>query len=293
YNKKYFQENGLNEEPKTWDEFIELCNQIQELEDMSPIVVGGNDIWHMGFWFNKMYQDNIIVDDENFIENMYGGEVTWSEYTGAKETFEQYKELMNYVDEGWASTPDSMVTTFLVSDMAAMLYSGTWMFSQIEEADPNFELGWFPVYDKEGKLNQVGGAGTGGWALSKEAVEENPGYQELFDAFCEYFFAPDVYGIYTSALNFIPSTIEMPDMTTSPLFEEVIASTELQDHGIIQWDGRVGYNELPPDFRNFTFKTMVEYLQDTISVEDALSQLDAQWSTSTIEFNPVTGVGIE
>lgn len=48
YNKAYFDENGWTE-PATYDEFIELCQQIKDKGDMAPLVVGGQDIWHMGF----------------------------------------------------------------------------------------------------------------------------------------------------------------------------------------------------------------------------------------------------
>ena len=54
YNKKYFDENNLSE-PTTYDEFIQLCKTIKKKGDMSPLVVGGQDIWHMGFWFHKAY----------------------------------------------------------------------------------------------------------------------------------------------------------------------------------------------------------------------------------------------
>ena len=46
YNKTYFDENGWSE-PATYDEFIDLCQKIADKGDMAPLVVGGQDIWHM------------------------------------------------------------------------------------------------------------------------------------------------------------------------------------------------------------------------------------------------------
>lgn len=290
YNKKYFAEHGLNTEPKTWDEFLALCQTIKDLGDMSPIVVGGNDIWHMGFWFNKIYTDNVIAGNQVFIADLYAGKATWAGNAAAKQTMEDMKTLFNYVDEGWGSTPDAMVTTFLVSDMAAMLYSGTWMFTQIQEADPNFELGWFPLPDKNGKLNLVGGAGKSGWSLSSEAAKD-PNKKAAFDAFVTYFFDTEVYGTFLEALSFLPTTVEMPNMSVSPLLQQVIDAVNKADYISPMWNGRVGYNELPPDFRNYTYKTTVEVLSGVKTVDDALKELDATWATSTQEFNPVTGAG--
>jgi len=173
------------------------------------------------------------------------------------------------------------------------MYSGTWMFSQIEEADPDFNMGWFPVPDEEGRLNIVGGAGTGGWALSKEALEANPRMQEAFDSFVKFFFSPEQYGIYTGALNLIPATKADPIMETTEIYGIVMDAVRKADLYMPMWNGRVGYDELPPDYRNFTYKVVVEVLQGSRSIDEALTELDKQWKISTQDFNPVTGEGLQ
>ena len=70
YNKTYFDEHGLTE-PKTYAEFIELCQTIQDLGDMAPLVVGGGDLWHMGFLFNMCWDDMVISQDPDFIAHCY------------------------------------------------------------------------------------------------------------------------------------------------------------------------------------------------------------------------------
>ena len=45
------------------------------------------------------------------------------------------------------------------------------------------------------------------------------------------------------------------------------------------------------NFRNYTYKVLVEVLAGAKSIEDALAELDATWATSTQDFNPVTGAG--
>lgn len=129
YNKAYFDENGWTE-PATYDEFIELCQQIKDKGDMAPLVVGGQDIWHMGFWFHKAYNDQVLSKDADFIKHCYEGTKDFSDES-VKATFEELKEIMQYAQDGWVSTPDAQITTFMVNDMAAMMYSGTHMFSQI------------------------------------------------------------------------------------------------------------------------------------------------------------------
>lgn len=73
YNKKYFADNGL-EIPKTWDEFITLCQTIKDKGDMSPLVVGGSDVWHIGFLYDLCYANDVLESDPDFIEECYKGE---------------------------------------------------------------------------------------------------------------------------------------------------------------------------------------------------------------------------
>ncbi|RAZ27204.1 carbohydrate ABC transporter substrate-binding protein, partial [Klebsiella oxytoca] len=72
---------------------------------------------------------------EDFIKHCYEGTKTFTD-DSIKNTFTELQDILQYAQDGWVSTPDAQITTFLVNDMAAMMYSGTHMFSQIEQADP-------------------------------------------------------------------------------------------------------------------------------------------------------------
>lgn len=290
YNKTYFDENGFTE-PTTYEEFIELCQAIKDKGDMAPLVVGGQDIWHMGFLFHKAYNDQVLSQDPDFIEHCYEGTKDFSDDT-FKATFEEMKEIMQYAQDGWASTPDAQITTFLVNDMAAMMYSGTHMFSQIAAADPEFEMGWFAVPSPDGKTRLVGGAGIGGLAISAESAKD-ANKKAAAEAFIKFFFAPENYKLYCEQLSFMPTTVDQPELDVMPVFQEVIDATTTADDLAPMWNGRVGNNELPPDFRNFTYKTLIEVLQGAKEIDSACDELNKTWQTAMESFNPVTGVGIE
>lgn len=290
YNKKYFDENGFKE-PTTYDEFIELCQAIEEKGDMDPLVVGGQDIWHMGFWFHKAYNDQVLSQDPDFIKHCYEGTKDFSD-DSIKATFEELEEIMQYAQDGWTSTPDAQITTFLVSDMAAMMYSGTHMFGQIASADPDFEMGWFPVPSPDGKTRLVGGAGISGLSISAESAK-NPNKKAAAEEFIKFFYAPENYKAYCERMSMVPTTVDKPELDVMPVFQEVIDATEAADDLAPMWNGRTGENELPPDFRNFAYKTLVEVLQGTRDIDSACEEMNKTWKTSMENFNPVTGVGIE
>lgn len=290
YNKTYFDENGWTE-PATYDEFITLCQNIADKGDMAPLVVGGQDIWHMGFWFHKAYNDQVLSKDGDFIKHCYEGSKDFSDET-FKATFEELQTIMQYAQEGWVSTPDAQITTFLVNDMAAMMYSGTHMFSQIAQADPEFEMGWFAVPSPDGKTRLVGGGGVGGLAVSAESAKD-PNKKAAAEEFIRFFYAPENYKLYCETLSAIPSTVADPGLDVPDVFQEVIDANASADDLAPMWNGRVGENELPPDFRNFTYKTLIEVLQGTRDIDSACEELNKTWQVASESFNPVTGVGIE
>lgn len=285
YNKTYFDENGLTE-PKTYDEFIALCQTIKDKGDMAPLVIGGQDIWHMGFWFYKAYNDQVMSQDVDFIKHCYEGTKDFSD-PAITATFEELQEIFQYAQDGWVSTPDAQITTFLVSDMAAMMYSGTHMFSQIEDADPNFEMGWFAVPSPDGKTRLVGGGGAGGLAISAESAKD-ANKKAAAEEFIKFFYAPENYVVYCDKLNAIPSTVETPATNASPVLQEVIEATANADDLSVMWNGRIGENELPPDFRNFMYKTTVEIIQGQRDIPSACEELNKTWKVAMENFNPLT-----
>lgn len=290
YNKKYFDENGFTE-PTTYDEFIELCQVIKDKGDMAPLVIGGQDIFHIGFWFYKAYNDQVLSQDPDFIEHCYDGSKDFSD-PAFKAVLEELKTIFSYGQDGWVSTPDAQITTFLVSDMAAMMYSGTHMFSTIADADPNFEIGWFAVPSPDGKTRLVGGGGATGLAISAESAKD-PNKKAAAEEFIRFFFAPENYVIYCDTLNFSPTTVAGIDSNAAPILKEVNEAVANADEIGPMWNVRVGNSELPPDFRNFTYKTAVEVIQGQRDIDSACDEINKTWQVAIQSFNPVTGVGIE
>ncbi len=252
---------------------------------MAPLVIGGQDIWHIGFWFHKAYNDQVLSQDADFIKHCYDGSKDFSD-PSFKAVLEEMQEIFQYAQDGWVSTPDAQITTFLVSDMAAMMYSGTHMFSQIEAADPNFEIGWFAVPSPDGKLRLVGGGGAGGLAISADSAKD-PNKKAAAEEFIRFFFAPENYVVYCDTLNFIPTTVAGIDSHAAPILQEVVEATRNADDLAPMWNVRVGENELPPDFRNFTYKTVVEVVQGQRDIDSACEELNKTWKVSMESFNPL------
>ena len=94
-------------------------------------------------------------------------------------------------------------------------------------------------------------------------------------------------------MSAIPVTVEEPQLDVLPVLQEVIDAAGSADDLRPMWNGFVGENELPPDFRNFMYKTLIEVLQGTRDVDSACSELNKTWKVGMENFNPVTGEGVE
>ena len=149
YNKKIFTDLGL-EEPKTYAEFLDICQKIKD-SGVDPLVVGASDLWHMGFWVNGFFRNNVVNNNPDFLKQRTEGKVSWTDPDPTK-MMEDVKALFDkgYVQDGYMSTADSQTAAILTSGTAAMLFSGPWMFSQLEEADADFEYGFFFVPNDKG-----------------------------------------------------------------------------------------------------------------------------------------------
>ena len=73
----------------------------------------------------------------------------------------------------------------------------------------------------------------------------------------------------------------------------LILTASAADYTHLMWNQEVGNRELPPDFRNFTFKTCIEVAQGSRDVASASSELQKTWNVALQSFNPTTGLGVE
>ncbi len=278
YSKKAYADAGITELPKTYDEF--LADQ-QKLKDsgITPIVVGGKDIWHMGFWLNKFLIDDVYAKDPDWNSKRTAKKVSFTD-NNAVQAMTDYKELFSkYVDKGWLSTADNQTASVLISGKAAELFSGPWMFTQLKQADPNFEFGFYAVPDRQGNVNVIGLPSPAGWTLSTAAAKDAD-KAEAIKSFIRFFFEPAQYSKYLQTVNGIPSTKEKISYESTEQMKTVLdlmADPKVtKSLAINNWWGE---NQIPPQFRNWYYKLMQELVLKNGDVKDYMKQADKEYDT--------------
>lgn len=276
YSKKAYADAGITELPKTYDEFLQIQEKLKA-SGITPIVVGGKDIFHMGFWVNKFLIDDVYSKDPDWNSKRTAKQVSFTD-PNVVQAITDYKELFTkYVDKGWLSTADNQTVSILISGKAAQLYSGTWMFSQIKEADPNFEYGFYAIPDREGKVNVVGLSSPAGWSLSTDAAKD-PDKTEAIKDFIRFFFQKENYSKYLSSINGIPST---KDKVTYEAGEQMQVALDLvadpnvtKSLMINQWWGE---NQIPPQFRNWFYKLLQDLVVKNADVSEYMKNADEEY----------------
>lgn len=290
YNKTYFDAHNL-QKPQTYEEFFQLCKAIESQQEIVPLALGAKDLWHIGFWFNKIYNDQVISQDVDFIAHCYAGTKDFSDRS-FQTVFTEMQRVISYAQPEWASTPDSKVTDYLVGEHAAMVYTGRHILCGLEKQELNFELGVFSIPSPDGKLRLVGGPSADGLAISAKAAQD-PDKKAAAEEFLRFFFAKENYRYYCESLNILPTTVDAPDIQYPPLGQEMLKDIACADSTGPMWNAEIGDRELPSDFRNAVYETVVEVLQRRIDVETACKQINGVWQKSTRSFNPILGVGAE
>ncbi len=289
YNKKVFAQAGITESPETFDEFLLYCEKIKRL-GVQPIVVGGKDIWHMGFWINKFLIDEVYIKNPDWNAQRGEGKVSWTD-AGPMSAMQKLKFLWDngYVASGFTGTADNQTASILLSGQAAMLYSGPWMFNQISSADPTFAFGFFALPDQQGNINVAGAPTTSGWAISAEAAK-NPEKLKSIKQFLHYFFDENQYALFLQAVNGIPATRADADY---PVIEPMEAVLRMMKDGKTKQSAYLntfsGKNTAPPQFRDWFYRAIQDVLNDKLGLDEAMREADQEWNAQVKAMQVPTG----
>lgn len=138
YNKTIFKELNLSV-PKTWDEFIAICQKIQAAGKL-PFYFTFKDSWTTLPSFNAIAAS---LQEDRFFEKRKAGQTTFA--AGYKEIAEKYLQLMQYGQKDLFGKGYNDGNVAFANGESAMYLQGVWAIPEIKKANPNIELGVFPL----------------------------------------------------------------------------------------------------------------------------------------------------
>lgn len=136
YNREMFKEHGW-EIPKTWDEFIALCNEIEE-EGILPLYFGFKDVWTCLAPWNAIAVDLAPAD---VCRQVNRGETAFAnEY---QEVAERMLELLPYGPKDPFAYDYNGACTAFANGESAMFTIGSYAVPQIKSVNPDMDIDSF------------------------------------------------------------------------------------------------------------------------------------------------------
>lgn len=173
YNEDMFVEHGW-EIPETWDEFIALCDTIEE-EGIVPIYLGFKDTWTCLAPWNALAVG--LTDSDVYNQANKGNTTFEKEY---KEVAEKIKMLLNYAEPNpYAYSYNDACTAFARGE-AAMYTIGSYAVPQIKSVNPDMNINSFAFPANESKEDNVLNSGIDlNFAVMKESSEKKEAIYEV------------------------------------------------------------------------------------------------------------------
>lgn len=149
YNKDMFAQVGIDAVPQTWDEFLDVCQTLQDA-GIQPIVMGDKDQYVLQFGLYQLAANEIYSQNPEFDLQLRTGETSFTDEGTWDKVLEMYKTLYdrNYIDASQSlGYGASQAITDFIDGKAAMTFDGSFNVAALsaEGAAGNFERGYFPI----------------------------------------------------------------------------------------------------------------------------------------------------
>lgn len=270
YNRRIFEQYGI-QIPQTYQEFLEVCRTLKS-HGIAPLTIGAGDLWHLNHWSGGLFNNHVLSSNPDWIRQRSQGLVHWTD----EEPLAMLRDFQTLFQQGYvapdfAATTDAQTIELLTGEKAAMLYSGTWLFSQILKTDPQFDLGWFFLpNDHTEPAAELNGAWE--WAITSSCVE-NGLYDTAVD-FLEYYYSHDAYQTVLQSMNGFSSLKETIDYPAIPVQEEITRIIEAR--GVIP-SASLETGQTPGGFLNMLHMNLLRMAQGTQTPEETAIILDKEW----------------
>lgn len=273
YNRAIFEEYGL-EEPETYEDFLSLCRTLKR-KGITPIGVGGSDLWHMEYWVNHFFNTDVLSVDADWLTKCLAGEVSWTD----EEPQQMISHLCGlfssgYINENWLTTTDTSLAYKMTEGEIAMIYTGPWTAAAVQKLDSEMDLGWFYLPDEEGTVYASDHYDVY-WSVTTDCAQDEQKYEAAM-TFLSFFYSQDVYReLCTTTYNLsLLSENEETETMVDALMEEVLDDLAGVDAAVETY---IGNEETPEGFEKRMLETVQEILSGERTAEEGLEEIQAIW----------------
>jgi multiple sugar transport system substrate-binding protein len=145
YRKSNFAKWGIRELPKSWDDFLDLCDKLKS-KGIAPIGLGagGNTPWVASAWFDYL---DIRINGAQYHRELLAGKHRFDD-PEVRKVFDRWQEVHRYFDPNGTALAFQDATTALLNGKTGMMLIGTFFAdSAPKNALDDIDFFRFPIID--------------------------------------------------------------------------------------------------------------------------------------------------
>lgn len=203
YNKAIFQKYGL-QVPTTYDQFIQVCKTLKA-HQVTPVWTGisGGATFYLEFMMFPFMQDLISpsLSGGSLSDALATGKVKWTDPRMVTAFQEEKDFASNYLENNYAGQNWQQMPGAFAAGKAAMLLDGSWDMSSVLKANPNMQIGFFPLPGSNTATdNQPVSNADMTWVILNNSKNKT-----LAEKWLTFFASPPEYSQYVDMTGISPS----------------------------------------------------------------------------------------
>ncbi len=260
YRESIFEEYGL-EEPKTWDELLEVGETLKE-NGITPFAIGTKFRWTAAAWFDYL---NMRINGARFHKDLMAGRVPFTDER-VEEVFVKWKYLIenDFFVENAAAYSWQEGLQFMSRGDAAMYLMGQFILDATsEEVSQDLNFFRFPILDEDVPLAED--LPTDGFMVP--AGTNNP---ELAKDFIAFLGSVEGQRIFAEDLGRLVTNTDMPDDIYTERTNKGRKMIEATDE-LAQFYDR----DMSPELADKTMDSLMRFWNSPEDYESVMEEMEA------------------
>jgi ABC-type glycerol-3-phosphate transport system substrate-binding protein len=260
YRPSIFAQYGL-EEPKTWDEFLQVCETLKQ-NDVTPIAIGTKYRWTAAGWFDYL---NIRVNGPEFHINLMLGKEKYNDPRVEQVFTDYWTPLLEneYFLEDAAAYSWQEGLQFMIDGSAAMYLIGDFVRDSFpDELEDDLDFFQFPIIDPSVPIGED--APTDGYFIAANAQ-----HPEEAKAFLAFLGSVEMQQYFAEKLGRLSTHSGVDVSVFTPQQQKGIAMIQTADY-VAQFYDR----DTTPEMADEGMNGFMEFWDNPDDIEDILARLE-------------------
>ncbi len=214
YNKAIFEQAGITELPKNYDELLDACEKVKAL-GITPFYIPGKDAWTTQVWATAAVGDLMENVDTTLLEDINTGKRTWADSEEYIDILDKYNNLVQqgYTNENVLADDYNKAQEEFINGNYAMICMGDFFLTAINQQTDSIDAGIFPIpWRENASISHSMGGGLFVPAKAKNLTEAR--------LFLNYLSQPEQLEIMQNIEPYVPRFSDGPEGELAPYQEQ-------------------------------------------------------------------------